>query len=158
MLIPVVKDCMRDFALAWFAWVYSLTQQTDLPVTHSLRAALKATDHGVFMDQIPLVCGRIEEGDELSQALRSTGLFPEEFLQTVEFAEVSGTVPEMLERLSPELEARALRSLAALAAALGWVIWMLNVALTLFFIYRITVVAGISRGFCVSFLNRSTMG
>lgn len=137
MMIPVVRSCMRDFALARFAWVYSLTQQTGVPVTKSLQAALKATNNGVFMSQIPLVCGLIDTGDELSQALRTTRLFPEEFLHMVEVSETSGTVPEMLERLSPEFEAQAQRSLGALAAALGWVIWMMVAALIIFIVFRI---------------------
>lgn len=137
MMIPVVKGCMRDFALARFAWVYSLTQQTGMPVVRSLQASLKATNNGVFMAQIPLVCGLIDTGDELSQAMRTTRLFPEEFLHMVEVAETSGTVPEMLERLSPEFEAQAQRSLAAMAAMLGWVIWMMVAALIVFIVFRI---------------------
>lgn len=137
MKIPVVGHCMQSFAIARFSWVYALTQQTGMPVTRSLRAALTSTNNGVYMGGIPYLCGSLESGDELSEVLQTSRLFPEDYLNMVQVAETSGTVPEMLDRLSPEFEDRAQRSLAAMASILGWVIWMLVAALIIFIVFKI---------------------
>ena len=139
MQIPVVGSCMQNFSIARFSWVYSLTQQTGMPVTHSLESALNATNNGVYMSKIPYLCGSLQSGDELSEVLKASRLFPEDYLHMVEVAETSGTVPEMLERLSPEFEDRAQRSLAALAAALGWVVWLMVAGLIIFIVFRIVL-------------------
>ena len=40
----------------------------------------------------------VRAGEELTDSLRATNLFPETYLQTVSVADASGTVPETLER------------------------------------------------------------
>ncbi len=56
-------------------------------------------------------------------AFGETGLFPLEYLELVRVGEATGTVPETLERLRPQLEEQARRSLSALTATLAWIIW-----------------------------------
>ena len=77
------------------------------------------------MDATDEVWSRVRAGEDLHEGLRATGLFPEDYLQIVAVAESSGSVPETLQRIAPDLEADARRSLSALAAALGWVVWAL---------------------------------
>ena len=89
------------------------------------------------MAAAPAVIQWIEEGDELHQALRSSGIFPEDYLQMVEMGEHSGTVPESLQRLSPELEEQAQRSLKILAEVAGYVIWAIVAGLIIFVIFSI---------------------
>ena len=54
-------------------------------------------------------------------------------------ADAAGTVPETLDRLSPELEADARRSLAALVIAAGWLIWALVAAFIVFLIFSLAM-------------------
>jgi type IV pilus assembly protein PilC len=46
-------------------------------------------------------------------------------------------VPEALDRLSPEFEAQAGRSLQALVSALAWLIWCIVAAFIIFLIFRV---------------------
>lgn len=135
--IPVVGRCMQSFSLARFSWALSLTQQTGMGLDKCLDTALRATSNGAFIGEIPRVVAMVREGEELTDSLRATGLFPETYLQTVGVADAAGTVPETLDRLSPELEADARRSLAALVIASGWLIWMLVAAFIIFLIFSL---------------------
>ena len=81
----------------------------------------------------------ISAGEDLSFALSETGLFPQEYLELVRVGETTGTVPETLERLSPQLEEQAHRSLSALTAVLAWGIWAMVATLIIFFIFRIAL-------------------
>jgi type IV pilus assembly protein PilC len=123
MKIPVLGGCMRSFAIARFSWAFALTQQTGMPIARSLELSFRATGNGAFVGASPSVCEMVMDGNELSAGLDESRLFPDEYLSMVQVDEASGTVPETLERLSPQFEDQARRSLAALAIALAWLVW-----------------------------------
>jgi type IV pilus assembly protein PilC len=135
MRIPVLGGCMRSFAIARFSWAFALTQQTGMPISRSLELSFRATGNGAFVGASSTVCDAVLNGDELSAALDEVRLFPEEYLSLVQVAETSGTVPETLERLSPQFEDQARRSLTALAIMLGWLVWSLVAVFIIFIIF-----------------------
>ncbi len=137
MSIPVVGSCMRSFAIARFSWAFHLTQQAGMPIDESLDASFRSTSNGAFIAATPDVISQINEGETLSDALASTKLFTREFEETVIVAEEAGTVPEALDRLSPQFEDDARRSMKALAGALGWFIWASVAAFIIFIIFRV---------------------
>eukprot|EP00913_Durusdinium_trenchii_P023352 g21930.t1 len=137
--VPVVGNCLRSFAIARFSWAFYLTEQTGMPIDQSLKSSLRATDNGAFIDATPGICEMIQEGSTLCRALEASKLFPKEFLSMVEVAETSGTVPEALHRLSPQIEEDARRSLARLTTALAWTIWATVAIFIIFLIFRIAL-------------------
>ncbi len=137
--IPVIGACLRSFAMARFSWAFALTQQAGMSINPSLESSLKATGNGAFAGVTPMVTAMISAGEDLSFSLQETKLFPREYLELVRVGEASGTVPETLERLSPQLEDQARRALSALTATLAWVIWSLVASLIIFFIFRIAL-------------------
>jgi type IV pilus assembly protein PilC len=139
MAIPVVGGCMRDFAIARFSWAFALTQEAGLPVDESLEASLKATANGVFINAKTQIVGDVMSGETLTSAFDRSGLFPAEYVQIVEVGETSGTVPETLDRLSPQFEDKARRSLRALAEALGWLVWIIVAGFIIFVIFTIAL-------------------
>ena len=135
--IPVLGACLRSFAIARFAWSYALTQQAGMRIVPSLKASLNATGNGAFQAAIPRMSALVEQGEDLSTVLFDSGLFGEEFVQMVQVAETSGTVPEMLQHLSPQFEENARRALSALAKAAGWLVWALVAGFIIFAIFSI---------------------
>jgi type IV pilus assembly protein PilC len=139
MKIPVLGNCLRSFAIARFSWAFALTQQTGMPISRSLELSFRATGNGAFVGASPRVCDAVLNGDELSQALDDSRLFPDEYLSLVQVAETSGTVPETLQRLSPQFEDQARRSLAMLAVAAGWLVWAIVGVMIVFIIFRVVL-------------------
>jgi len=139
--VPVLGGCLRSFALARFSWAFALTQQAGMPISPSLEASLKATANGSFASSAPQVMAMVQEGEDLSEALASTNLYPQDYLELVRVGEATGTVPETLQRLSPQLEEQARRSLSTLTSVLAWVIWALVAVLIVFIIFRIFMIA-----------------
>jgi type IV pilus assembly protein PilC len=137
MRLPVVGGCMQSFALARFSWAFALTQQAGMPIQDSLDASLRATSNGAFIGVGPRLWAMVKAGDPLSVAFAQVGVFPADFVHMVDVAETSGTVPEALERLSPEFEEDARRKLAVLTAALGWAIWMMVAIFIIVLIFNI---------------------
>ena len=137
MRIPVLGNCMRCFAIARFSWAFALTQQAGMDIKHSLRASLLATSNGAFIEMGPMIWSEVSRGQNLQEALRSTELFPEDFLQMVLVAETSGTVPEALDRLSPHFEDDARRSLQTLVQSLAWTVRVLVGIFIIFVIFSV---------------------
>lgn len=137
MRIPVVGKCLQDFAIARFSWALHLTQNAGMPIDDSLAASLRATSNGAFWAASDRMIREIRDGESLTEAFDHSGLFPVEFIQTVYVAETSGTVPEALQRLSPQFEENARRSLKALAATCGWLIWASVAGFIIFIIFSI---------------------
>ncbi|HUG91699.1 MAG TPA: type II secretion system F family protein [Planctomycetaceae bacterium] len=135
--VPVVGRCLRSFAIARFSWSFALTQQSGMSIAPSLKASLKATSNGAFIAAGPGIWQMVREGHALSEALAASHLFPREFIETVSVAEASGTVPEMLDHLSPQFEEDARRDLQALTAALGWAVWAAVAVFIIILIFNI---------------------
>lgn len=137
MKLPVVGTCMEAFAISRFSWAFYLTQEAGMPIDHSLKASLDATANGAFIAASPGIIQDVQDGATLTDALAASGLWPSEFIQMVHVGESTGTVPETLNRLSPQFEDQARRSLRNLATAAGWGVWCLVAAFIIFLIFRI---------------------
>ncbi|MEX1230523.1 MAG: type II secretion system F family protein [Planctomycetaceae bacterium] len=137
--IPVLGECMRSFAVARFSWAFALTQQAGMPIEASLDSSFRATANGAFLRAMPEAINDVLTGDTLTEALAGTRVFPGDWIEMVSVAEASGTVPEMLQRMSPQLEDQARRTLRALAATLGWVIWAMVAVFIIVLVFRIAL-------------------
>ena len=138
--IPVVGNCLRSFAIARFSWAFALTQQSGMSIEPSLESSLKATANGAFIASIPQTLAMVQAGEDLALTLGETGLYPRDYLEMVRVGEATGTVPEALERISPQLEDQARRSLAAMTGVLAWMIWALVAGLIIFIIFRVFMI------------------
>ncbi len=135
--VPVIGKCLQSLAIARFSWAYALTQQAGMPLEKSLKISLNATANGAFQAAIPQTWSLLEQGETLSTALTATGLFPIDYLQIVEVSEVSGTVPETLDRLSPKFGEQAKRSMEMMAAILGRIIWTVVAVFIIYIVFSI---------------------
>ena len=139
LAVPVLGGALRKFALARFSWAFALTQNAGMEIRGSLHSALNATGNGAFAGAYDETWARVSAGEDLTDALRDTDLFPADYLEIFEVAEHSGSVPETLDRIGPDLEADARRAVAALAAALGWVVWAVVAGFIVWIIFSIAL-------------------
>ncbi len=137
MSIPIVGRCFQDFAVARFSWAFHLTQNAGMPIDDSLEASLRATSNGAYISATNGIIRDVTNGETLTDAFNMSGLFPMEFIQTVDVAETSGTVPEALDRLSPQFEENARRSLKLLASAAGWACWLAVAGFIIYVVFTI---------------------
>jgi type IV pilus assembly protein PilC len=137
MKVPVVGPCLEAFAIARFSWAFYLTQEAGMGIDDSLEASLKATSNGAFVAATHQIVQDVENGETLTDSLAGSELFPVDFVQMVQVGETTGTVPETLNRLSPQFEDQARRSLRAMATAAGWLVWCLVAGFIIFLIFRI---------------------
>ena len=82
----------------------------------------------------------LQQGDELFVALLSTGIFPDDFLDTLQVGEQSGRLDESMLRLADYYEDCARGALATLTKLSGFAIWAIVAAMIIGII--VNMVAG----------------
>ena len=90
-------------AMARFSWAFALTQQAGMSLNPSLESSLKATGNGSFVAVTPMVTAMITGGEDLSDTLAETKLFPREYLELVRVGEATGTVPGDIATTKPAI-------------------------------------------------------
>ena len=105
--VPVVGGCLRTSALSRLAWTLSLALDSGVDARRSMRLALRATQNAYYTSRMETVDAELLAGHEFHEALRATGLFPEEFLDQLQTAEISGTHAETLEQVAKDYRTRA---------------------------------------------------
>ena len=137
--IPVLGSSIAAFAVARFAWCFSLTQKAGMDIRPSLDASFRAAENGAFSAAAPFVWNDVAAGETLTDAFRNSRVFPEEFLQVVATAEETGTVPEQLHRLSHIFEDQAIRNMRKLTMLISGGVWLFTGGLIVFFIFRLAM-------------------
>lgn len=123
LALPVLGNSLRTLALARIAWTLAVTTNTSMDAIRAVTLALRNSQSLVYASQVDHVAGVIRKGRPISEALRSAGGYPSEFLDTLEVGEETGSVSESMERLSRLYEERAKAALAALTVLAGFVVW-----------------------------------
>ncbi len=139
MRIPVVGDCLKTAALSRLAWTLAFTLDSGMSARRAMELALRSTENAYYTSGMATVDAALLEGQEFHAALRATGLFPDEFLQMLETAEVSGTHGESLQRLAQEYRQRAQTAAKGVTIAASAGVWLLVVMFILALIARMVV-------------------
>ena len=137
--VPVLGRCMRHFALSRFSMGMALTMEAGAPITDAARMSLYATNNCAFQASAETVVDHLAEGSTLTNALREAHLFPDDFLASVDSAEISGQEPEVFHRQAEIHNEEAARWLKRLTAAAGWLTWMLVAGFIIFFIISLAM-------------------
>jgi len=141
MRLPVLGNCLRTAALSRFAWTLGLTLDSGMNARRSMELALRSTENAYYTSQMKTVDATLLQGREFHEALRATGLFPDEFLQMLQTAEVSGTHGESMQRLADEYRQRAQTAAKALTVAASFAVWVLVAAVLIALIIRLAMAA-----------------
>ena len=141
MRLPVLGNCLKTAALSRLAWTLGLTLDSGMTARRSMELALRSTENAYYTSQMKVVDDALLQGQEFHESLRVTGLFPDEFLQMLETAEVSGTHGESLQRLADEYRQRAQAAAKALTMAASFAVWVLVAIVLIALIVRLAMAA-----------------
>ncbi|TWT30912.1 type II secretion system F family protein [Blastopirellula retiformator] len=137
MNIPGVGAPLKTIALSQMAWTLALTTGGGLDARRAIRLGLESTHSDYYTQFIDQVDREILAGEEIGDALRHTGVFPEEFLDAIYTGELTGRISEMMEKLSDDYQSRAKAALNMLAMIAGFGVWLLVAGLLVTLIFRI---------------------
>jgi type II secretory pathway component PulF len=137
--LPVIGPCLRAIALMRFCLSLRLTMESAMPIVNSLRLSMRATGNAAFETRIDVVCEAVKGGEDLTEALRRAGLFPEDFLNIMANAEEAGRVPEVMRHQADYYEEESRRRMTILTQAASWGVYAAVAGLIIFMIFRIAL-------------------
>ncbi|MCQ9206017.1 MAG: type II secretion system F family protein [Omnitrophica bacterium] len=125
--------------LVIFSRQFTTLIEAGIPVVEGLGILEEQVENAYFKTAISEILKDVKEGSSLSSALsKHKNIFPEIYLSMVEAAEVSGNLPEILDRVSVYLEkTNALKKKVASAMYYPIIIIVISVGITGFLMIKI---------------------
>jgi type IV pilus assembly protein PilC len=114
MRIPVLGKCLESLALSRMTWSLALALDAGMDAQRAVTLAVAAAQNPYYESSLPRVASAIRANQQFYESFAAGGVFPEEFVQQVEVAEMAGTTSESLLRLAREYEERARTSMRVL--------------------------------------------
>jgi len=123
LAIPGLGNALRTLALERMAWTLAMTIDSGMDARRAIRLALRGTGNVYYMRHTKQVEQAVGSGREIHEALRTTGAFPDGFLDAVEVGEQSGRLSESMITLCDQYQDRARAALAALTVLAGFAVF-----------------------------------
>jgi type II secretory pathway component PulF len=137
--VPVLGQCLTYLAMSRMAWSLGMAIDAGMDAKPSLELALRGTQNPYYASAWPQIERKMQSRCAMSEALRATQRFPNEFLETLETGELTGMISETLERYAIELRDRARHLLTMLTAFAGFACWALVATIIIFLIFRLAM-------------------
>jgi type IV pilus assembly protein PilC len=137
MRIPAVGGYLRDTALARLTWTLAMALEAGMDALRSLQMALDSTENVVYQATSLDAMQGIRNGREFHEILRHTGVFPPEFVNSLEAAELAGSETTSLLHLSNQYSERAKASSHIISLGASFLIWGAIAMLIIAMIFRL---------------------
>src|SRR5262249_10221336 len=136
LAIPVLGPTVRALGLTRFCVALRLAMERGMPITQAVRLSLRATGNGAFAACSPVVEKSLKSGDDLTEALTKSGVFPLNFLDVMAVAEESGRLHDVLGHQTLYYQDKASRRMTVLTAVAGYGVWLIVAAFIIYVIFR----------------------
>jgi len=137
--IPLVSGLIRGMESARFTRTMSILLGSGVPALESLSIVRQVIHNRAMIEAVNVTAQRVKEGAGIGQSLANTGLFPPLTLELIRNGEVSGKLPEMMERAAinqeQEIETRTATALGLfeplMILAMGGIVLIIVLAILL---------------------------
>lgn len=137
LVMPAVGPTLRGIILSRFCLGLKLTLGAGLPVKRSLKLAFDATASPAYRAAFDRCKDGLRRGESIHEILTKTGVFPQDFLNAVETGEVSGNLPEVMEREARNLQEETTLRLKTLTLVASVVVYAIIATLIIIMIFRL---------------------
>jgi type II secretory pathway component PulF len=107
MRIPVLGKCLESLALSRLTWSLALTLDAGMDARRAAALAIRSANNPYYESALPRVTAGIRANRQFHESFADAGVFPTDFVQQLEAAEIAGVTTEALLRLAKEYEERA---------------------------------------------------
>ncbi len=135
--LPAIGPCLQALALGRFCLGLRLTTESGMSIHKALRLSMRGTGNNAYAAASNVAEESVKRGDDLTLALRRTGLMPTDFLHIIEVAEESGKLSDVLRHQADHYYEEASRRLAVLTSIAGFGVWATVALFIIIAIFRI---------------------
>lgn len=139
MRVPILGKCLEAFALSRLTWSLGLALDAGMDAMRSAELSIKAAQNPYYESSLLQVLAGLRANQEFHEAFRSGGVFPLDFLQQLESAELAGATNEALHRLAKEYEERARTAVKILTGLATAGVWLLFFGIMIYFIFTLAM-------------------
>lgn len=141
MRIPMVGSALSSLALSRLTWSLAMAFDAGIDARRSVELAIRASQNPYYLSRATAVSSAIVRNRQFHEAFAEAGVYPQDFLQMLETAEIAGTTSESMQMLCREYEERAKTALKWLTWLTGTAIWLFIGGLLVFMIFRLAYLA-----------------
>lgn len=107
MRLPVLGTCLESFALSRLTWSFALGLESGMDARRVVELAVAATQNAHYEQHAATISAGVGRGQTFFDSFQQTHAFPQDFLYSLETAEIAGATSEALLRLAKQYEDKA---------------------------------------------------
>lgn len=116
--VPMIGTLLRKVAVARFTRTMATLLSSGVPILLAFDIASETSGNTVISKAVVLARNSIKEGNTIAKPLEQSGEFPVMVTQMIEVGEESGTITEMLNKISDFMETDIKQGIQALVSAM----------------------------------------
>src|SRR6478752_6068822 len=137
MRIPVLGKCLESLALSRLTWALALSLDSGMDARRAVTLAIRSAQNPYYESSLPRVAAAIRANQQFHESFAEGGVFPTDFLQQVEVAEMAGATNEALLRLAAEYDERAKSAMRVLTGICTVLVMLLVFGVIIFAIFSL---------------------
>jgi type II secretory pathway component PulF len=137
MRVPVLGRCLESLALSRLTWSLAVALDSGMDALRAAEMSIRAAQNPYYEQSLPRVAASIRANQQFHESFASGGVFPADFVQQLEAAELAGATNEALRQLAQEYDDRARTSMRILTGIATVLFTMLVFALMIFAIFSL---------------------
>ncbi len=139
MYVPFLGAGLKTVALSRLTWSLALATNSDLSAQRAVELAVRTTHSTYYTRFIDGMKNVLSRGRTMHEAFATTGIYPEDFMASLETGEISGSISETMLILSREYEDRAKTFFRVLTAVAGVLIFLGVAGIIVFMIFQMAM-------------------
>ena len=137
MRIPVLGKCLESLALSRLTWALALALDSGMDARRAVTLSIRSAQNPYYESSLPRVAAGIRANRQFHESFGDGRVFPTEFLQQLEVAEMAGATTEALLRLAKEYEERARSAMRVLTGIATVLVMLLVFGVIIFAIFSL---------------------
>ncbi|MEO8269942.1 MAG: type II secretion system F family protein, partial [Aureliella sp.] len=137
--IPTLGTALVTLGLSRLSMTLSMLLNAGVEAQRSVKQAFLSTGNYYFIGGMDRAIAEVERGASFGDAFAASKVLPQEFVETVQLGELSGTETESLDHLAVEYQQRSQAALNTIATVTSFSIWLGILILMAFMIIRMAM-------------------
>lgn len=137
--LPKIGALFRSLALMRLTWGLHLTLRTGMDVRRALTLSFRGVGYAPIADNLPNLLDVLHRGGTLTDAFQAARNLDHELITSIDSGEQSGSVPELMQRMSDMYFEESLVNLKTVSVVGGFAVYGLIMGFIAFMIFRIAM-------------------
>jgi type II secretory pathway component PulF len=133
----VLGKCLESLALSRLTWSLAIALDSGMDARRAVTLSIKSAQNPYYESSLPQVAAAVRANKQFHESFADGGVFPSDFLQQVEVAEMAGATTEALLRLAKEYDERAKSAMRVLTGICTGLVMMLVFGVIIFAIFSL---------------------